>query len=803
MADDLQPKAELEIAHVLFIDVVGYSKLLINEQTEVIAELNKVVRDTPHFRSAETARQLIRIPTGDGMALVFFNSPEAPVQCALEVSAALRANGRIHVRMGIHSGPVNSVADVNDRTNVAGAGINIAQRIMDCADGDHILLSKRVAEDLAHYGHWQPLLHDLGEIKMKHGSMISVFNLYGEGFGNPQVPSRINQHEERLPPNRTRARFAALIVIALATVAAFFIYRSASHSSGQKVSTVVSDKSIAVLPFDNFSDDKQDSYFADGVQDDILTALSKISDLKVISRSSVMRYRNKEDRNLSKIGRELGVAYLLEGSVRRVGNGIRVTAQLIDARSDTHVWAEHYDRKMADVFAIQSEVAENIVGQLRANLSPTEKAAIAAPPTRDMEAFDLFLRAKDLITTFHDSPDRKETLLKAIRLLDEAIVRDSRFALAYCWAAIAHDNLFWFDLDHTPLRLELARSCVRQALALMPDLGEAHLAQALVFYHGSRDYPHAREHLAIARRTLPNSADVYSLTGYIDRREGRWAESLQNLERAAELDPRNSKVLNDLSVLYDLLRRYDDKEKLYDRAIAANPASTDYFQLLRAETELEKGNISTARQLLDQLPKEYDPDGSATAARISLLLYEGDAAGALAMLRRYKNEELVGNTGSLLPRSWFEGQIARALGDANRTKAALNAARAKIELKLRDDAESSFLHGTLSVIDAGLGQKEQALSEGRHAIELRPVSKDAVDGPVAVACLAMAYAWLGDANLAMDELTALARNPGGPDYGQLKFDPAWKDVRPDPRFQEMLVQLERGSADPQNAQPAR
>src|SRR5437868_1612329 len=280
---------------------------------------------------------------------------------------------------------------------------------------------------------------------------------------------------------------------------------------------------------------------------------------------------------------------------------MKFASQLIDARTNAHLWAEHYDRKTSDVFAIQSGVAENIATQLRAALSPAEKAAISVRPTNDLEAFDLFLQAKDLIRTFSDTPNAKETLLRGIRLLDEAIARDGKFALAYCWAAIAHDNLYWFDYDRAPARLQLAESCVRQALQAAPDLGEAHLAQALVYYHGHRDYQRARQQLAIARQMLPNSAEVFSLTGYIDRREGKWDDSLRNLQRAAELDPRNFKVLNDLSVLYDLLRRYDDKEKLFDRAIAINPAQIDYWQLLRAETDLEKGNLPNARQIFDHV----------------------------------------------------------------------------------------------------------------------------------------------------------------------------------------------------------
>jgi len=800
MSAELQSNAELEIAHVLFMDVVGYSRLLINEQSALLAELNQLVRTTPRFRTAEAAGKLIRIPAGDGMALVFFSSPEAPVQCALEICKALQDHQHIHLRMGIHSGPVNVVTDVNDKTNVAGAGTNIAQRIMDLADAGHILLSKRVAEDLAQYAHWQPRLHDLGEIEVKHGARIPVFNLYGEDFGNSQIPVRIKQARRLFPrqaqtlAGRRHRNFiaATLLLLAIAIGISSWVYfsRRAHHFGGP--AEFIPQKSIAVLPFDNLSDDKQNAYFADGMQDDILTALSKVSDLKVISRSSVMQYRSNA-RNVRGIGQALRVAHVLEGSVRRSDNKIRITAQLIDARTDEHVWGEHYDRDLADVFAIQSEVAENIVAQLKANLSPSERAAIDVRPTRDMEAFDLYLRAKQLIDTFHDTPDWKETLLKAVRLLDEAISRDGNFALAYCWAARAHIALYWFDLDHTPARLAEAKATAQKALVLAPDLGEAHLAQALVYYQGSRDYARAREELAIARRTIPNNAEVYSITSWIDRRQGRWDEAVKKQEKAAELDPRNSKILNALAVLYDVLRRYDEEEAVFDRAIAANPSSTAYFQMMRAEIELEKGNITAARSGLDSLPPGYDPDGAATSTRINLALYERDPAAAAKILAASKLEELVSSTGSLLPRSWFEALIARAQGDAQKTRGAFSAARLKIEAKLHDQPDDGVLLAMLGLIDAGLSRKQEAIAEGLRAVELRPISNDALDGAAVIGNLAMTYAWVGDVDSAMERLVFLAKTPGGPDYGQLKFDPAWDAVRRDARFAKMLDGLQPAS----------
>ena len=381
---------------------------------------------------------------------------------------------------------------------------------------------------------------------------------------------------------------------------------------------------------------------------------------------------------------------------------MRVNAQLIDARTDGHLWAQTYDRDIADVFAIQSEVAENIVAQLKANLSASEKAAIDVRPTRDLEAFDIYLQAKQLINSFHDTPDWKETLLKAIRLLDEAISRDGNFALAYYWATRAHDALYWFNLDHTPTRLAQAKASAQKALALAPDSGEAHLAQAVVYYHGNRDYVHAREELAIARRALPNNAEVYSVTGWIDRRQGRWEDAVKNLEKAAELDPRNSQVLIELAVLYDVLRRYDDEESVFDRAIAANPDSTAFFQILRAAVELEKGNTKSARSLLNSLAAGYDPDGAATSTRINLALYERDAGSGAKILAASNLEELIDSTGSLLlPRSWFQALIARAGGDAPKARDAFFCGARENEAKLHDRPDDGELLAFLGLIDAG------------------------------------------------------------------------------------------------------
>ena len=418
MSAELQPGVQLEIGHVLFMDVVGYSKLLLDEQRELQQQLTQIVRNTEQVRAAESAGKLIRIPTGDGMALVFFNSPETPVRCAIEIAKKLKEHPELRLRMGIHSGPVNEVRDVNDQVNIAGAGINTAQRVMDCGDAGHILLSRHVADDLKHYRQWQPQLHDLGECAVKHGERVNVVNLYSGELGNPQLPEKFRRGKrwKMLGPRSTSGRDGgaaigrwAFIAVAVAIIGAvavgvpLFFHRLAIKSENASLSksspfpaSAIPEKSIAVLPFENRSDEKQNAYFADGVQNEILTDLAKIADLRVISRTSVMQYKSGAERNVREIGQQLGVAHLLEGSVQRSGNRVRVTAQLIDARSDVQQWAERYDRDLADVFAIQSEIAKMIADQLQAKLSPQEKARVEEIPTANTDAYVFYLRANQI-----------------------------------------------------------------------------------------------------------------------------------------------------------------------------------------------------------------------------------------------------------------------------------------------------------------------------------------------------------------------------------------------------------------------
>src|SRR6476659_4589130 len=534
MAAEIKKEIELEIAHVLFMDIVGYSKLLINEQRASLDTLNHIVRGAEEFRRAEQAERLIKIPTGDGMALVFYSSPEAPVECALEISRALKEHPELGVRMGVHSGPVSGVVDVNERANVAGAGINVAQRVMDCGDAGHILLSRHVAEDLEQYGHWQPHLHDLGECEVKHGVHISAVNLYTDELGNSQEPEKFKDLKKKTTASLAAtavkpARFpwhevVIAVLLVGSVIAGVVLYRAAMRDKNAPANVVgsagtIPDKSIAVLPFENLSANQENAFFADGVQDEMLTNLVKIADLKVISRTSVVQYRTNLARNMREIGKALGVAHLLEGSVQRAANRVRVNAQLIDARNDAHLWAQTYDRDLADVFAIQSEIAKAIADQLQARLSPNEKAAIEKAPTTDLAAFDLYTRAKTLLLSTSFGSTLEQNLRQTVELLNQAIQRDPTFFEAYCELLHAHALLYAVGFDHTAGRLASTETALEATVRLRPDAGETHLARAQYLYFGSRDYSAALTELENARRSLPNDPRIFQLIGFILRRQ--------------------------------------------------------------------------------------------------------------------------------------------------------------------------------------------------------------------------------------------------------------------------------------------
>lgn len=804
-----KPDLQLEIAHILLIDVVDYSKLLVNEQIELVQELNRIVRNTERFRLAEATGKLIRLPTGDGMALLFFRSPEEPVQCALEISQAVQSQPQMRLRMGVHSGPVNEVKDVNDRSNIAGAGINVAQRVMDCGDAGHILLSKHLADDLAHYRHWRPHLHDLGECEVKHGLRLHLVNLYKDNLGNPQLPEKLKRRRRWKseagasvrPVSAPRWPQLALITALLLSVGALVIsllilfYRGSltfpqrPAETSETASAAVPEKSIAVLPFENRSDEKENAFFADGVQDEILNDLAKVADLKVISRTSVMQYKSGVTRNLREVAKALGVAHVLEGSVQRAGGRVRVNAQLIDARTDRHLWAEKYDRDLADVFAMQSEIAEQIASELKAKLSPHEKAAIEERPTDDLAAYDLYLRAKNLIDAISFSTLAKENLLEATRLLEKAVARDKTFLLAYYQLARAHDQTYFLGIDHTLARLAAADAAVQTALRLGPHSGEAHLALAQHLYWGYREYDRARQELAVAQRALPNEPLAFLLAGYIDRRQGRWDESIREMERALELDPRNLFILQQISFSYQNLRRFKDMAASLDRVLAIAPKDIN-TRVRRATVDLEwRADLRPLHSVIEGIIAE-DP-GAATSLTdqwFTLVLRERDGAAARRFLAAIPAEGIE-TDGLHLPKAWYAAYIARALGDSDAARAAFTAARAEVEKTVREQPAYAQPLSLLGIIDAGLGRKEDAIREGKQAVELLPVSKDAMTGAALLGNLALIYAWTGEIEQACNQLAALTAIPSGLNYGELRLDPAWDPLRGDPRFDKIVSSL--------------
>ncbi len=558
--------------------------------------------------------------------------------------------------------------------------------------------------------------------------------------------------------------------------------------------TAIPEKSIAVLPFENLGGDKEDDYFAAGVHDDILSNLARIADLKVISRTSVQQFKG-ETRNLREIAGALGVAHILEGTARRVGNRVRVNAQLIDARSDSHLWGETFDREITDLFALQSELAERITHALRANLSPREKTILHEHPTRDVGAWELFLRAR---TLFHwaGSGDSHESGRQALRLLDQAIARDPQFAAAHALASRLHSELFWFGYDKTPERLEKAKAAAETALKIHPNLGDAHLAYAVYQYFGFRRYDEARRHIVAALRVSPNDAEVLNTAGAVDRRQGRWEEGIANMKKARELDPRNLSVIWNLLETYLALHRYEEAERVIADALKLSPGA-HFFTLARSALPLfQRGETAPLRAALRKSPADFDPGGAVTtiAVRVHLMERDYDAAErALAACSHVKLNDngLSGTAGALddynVPRAWYIGLIARGRGDDVVARSAFESAKRAVERELSRAPEDAKVHAMLALIQAARCEKEDALQSARRAAELLPIGRDAFDGPIVATILAVVAAQTGEEKLALGQLESLVGIPNGPTAGTLKVEPQWDSLRGDPRFQKLTT----------------
>src|SRR5438067_7433995 len=573
----------------------------------------------------------------------------------------------------------------------------------------------------------------------------------------------------------------ALSLVALTTAAGWIVWRI--EFIRHPLTT-----GIAVLPFENLSDEKEHEFFADGVQDDILIKLAKIADLKVISRTSVMQYRGKQD--VHQIGDVLRVSHVLEGTVRRSGGKLHINAQLVDARTDAGIWAEEYDRDLNDVFAIETEVAQSIANRLRAKVSAREKAALQEWPTKDLVAYDLYVRARPVIGWAGVRSTKEKDLLQAVDLLNQAIARDPEFLRAYCWLARAHDTLYFGDSDRSPGRLDLANSAIDSAFRLKPDSGEAHLALAVHRYWGYFDYDRALAELASARRTLPNDPEILYFSALIDRRQGRWSDAVRNLERASELDPRNAFTLNSLAAIYYFVRAYQQCGEAKDRVIALQPNDAR-IKLERAMLEIswraDTRPLHAAMEKISADDPAHKKNEELNGARFFLAFYERDTVTAGRTVAALPEKDLNDDVG--FGRAFWTGLVARIKGDAAAALAAFDVARAVQQQLVQARPDSGGRLSGLGLIDAGLGRKEDAIREGRQAVELTPIAQDSLQGPEVVTNLAAIYAWVGERDLAIEQLEIAAKIPNGVHYGDLRLDPTWDPLRGDPRFEKIVASL--------------
>jgi TolB-like protein/Tfp pilus assembly protein PilF len=783
MSAEVKKEIQLEIGHVLFIDIVGYSKLLITEQSEQIQKLKEIVRGTEQVRLAETEGKLLRLPTGDGGALVFRNNPEAPVLCAIEISKALKSHPELHVRMGIHSGPVNEVTDLNAQANFAGAGINIAQRVMDCGDAGHILLSRRVTEDLEHYPRWRQYLHELGDCEVKHGVRIGIVNLANQEAGNAQLPRKF----QAIRKHRAQVRWAevaiGLLVLAVIVGGAFFFLRRPVHSA-----SAIVEKSVAVLPFANLSRDPDNAYFAEGIQDEILTRLSKIADLKVISRTSTQHYKSAPD-NLREIASLLGVAHVLEGSVQKSGESVRVNVQLIKAANDSHLWADTFDRKLTDIFSAESDIAKAVADQLRAKLTGEEEQVIAAKPTDNPEAYDAYLRG--LAYTLKTSNNPANTLA-AQKYLREAVRLDPKFALA--WALLSNVDARGYlvgSLQPTVALREEARQAAETALTLQSNLGEAILAKGYYHYACLKDYDVALRYFEQARQFLPNSSRIPEFLAYVTRRQGEWARSGSYFNEAERLDPHNVWLLTNHAFSYSVLRRFPEALRKFDQVLNVTPDDVDTLAYKAAILQAE-GDLPRAAALLAPLRPNADHT-SALETQVYQAILERRPAQIISRLKEIlaKPDPALGyHNGGL--RFWL-GWAQHIAGDHAAAQESWRQARSELESFLKEQPENYDLIGDLALTNMSLGDKEAALALSERGIAVLPIERDVVTGAAPIETLARVAAQTGEHDRAIAALQQVLSIPGTGSLDKympltpalLRLDPMFDPLRNDPRFQKL------------------
>jgi TolB-like protein/class 3 adenylate cyclase len=791
MPDEEPGSLPVEIAHVLFIDIVGYSRLLIDDQQAAIQQLDSVVRSSGEHQTGLANGKLEHVPTGDGMALIFFSTPEAPVRCAVEIARALgRSQRPIGVRMGVHSGPVTRARHPQGTDTIAGTGINIGQRVMDCGDAGHILVSQRVAEDIGQTREWMPLLHEIGECEVKHRLKIHLFNLYADDFGNPVLPASLaaaigsSMREHRTRRWSILAAAVTLLAIILAALWAWSMQRTRER-------TFAADKSIAVLPFENFSDDKANAFFADGIQDDILTSLARIRDLRVISRTSTERYRGgKQSHNLPEIAKALGATNVLEGSVRREGNRIVLNVQLIDAMHDRHLWANRYDRTVADSLGLQGELARDIADALRATLTPEEAARVERKPTDNPRAYELYLQARQ----YEFNPDTfLQDYRTAEQLYVQAITLDPGFALAHARLAVTRARIYHF-YEPTEAWRKSAQAEAATALQLQPNLGEGHHALGLCYYWFDRNYTDALREFGIARSLLPNDTSVPFDIAAIRRRQGHWQETVADYGEILTRDPQNANVVRDLLYVYCAMRDWTNAEATAQRLIGLAPDSLNAKAQIGYVVFWGKGSTARLKSEIATIPAGKDPDGAVTSLRFDASMIDRDAESASRAIAGSPLDTFSYFNGVDTPRSFFTGAIAMLRGDNANARRELEKTRDFFADSARQSPDVADRHAFLGLICAFLGEKERAIREGARAVELRPESLDALDGAIFNAVLALIYARTGENARAIALLQHLLSVPGAVDsanysvtVNDLKFRWEWDPIRNDPAFQALLT----------------
>jgi len=773
---------KLEIGHVLFIDIVGYSKLLITEQSERLQKLKEIVWGTEQFRLAQAEGKLLRLPTGDGGALVFRNNPEAPVLCAMEISKELKRHAELRVRMGIHSGPVNEITDLNEQANIAGVGINIAQRVMDCGDAGHILLSRHVAEDLEQYPRWRSYLHDLGECEVKHGVRIGVVNLFGDGVGNGGTPKKF----EAIKKHRARVRWAAVpvAVVLLGAIVGgtfFFSYRP------MRSALAIPEKSIAVLPFENLSEDKANAYFADGIQDEILTRLSKIADLKVISRTSTQHYKSAPD-NLREIAKQLEVAHVLEGSVQKSGDSVRVNVQLIKAANDSHLWADTFDRKLTDIFSVESEIAKGIAESLQAKLNGRERQELAAKPTNNPEAYDAYLRG--LAFEAHGGYSQ-DALRKAISFYERAVQFDPNFSLGWARLSQAHAWLYFHAGDTTAARRDVAKKALENAQKLQPNSPETMLALGYYQYHVLRDYGLAKSTFALVSKIVPGNSEVPIALSAIALREGHWDESVAYVEQALALDPRNAELLGTVAWTYTVLRQFPMARRFYDRALDILPNDPDLVSI-KATIYQAEGNLPEAAKILSEVNVQspFNP----FSAKIMQLTLERNFGQAVHLLQARQTQSHFGSELENADNQMLLALAQRLAGDTAGAKATAAQLRKMLQPLSKNQPDNFVFAQILSLANAALGDKDSAFGEAERAITLLPSTKDRVYGPGNEEFLAFIQTIFSEHTSAVATLGRLLQTPYSSTFrytpvpatpALLRLDPVWDPLRSDPAFQKL------------------